>query len=99
MACMKGVRYGQELLQHSSWEINTRLTDACGFLPGVYRTECKNKVSAAAYDVINKLVAHLRPREICTRVFGLCNKTAGITNTKHPDWLIARGRHGDDDVN
>ena len=84
--------------------MKNQLKMTCDFLPvacGIkeYR-KCRDKVSYNFATVINKLVGILDPEYVC-QLLGRCpwRKTAGIPNTKHPERLIARGRHGDVDVN
>ena len=97
---MEGVRYGKGVLQHSRGDIRKKLEAACYFLPVEYAIECRNRVSSNSNYVIDKLIEHLRPEKICAPgVLGFCDKTYGIPNIKHQDWLIAKDRHGDVDVN
>ena len=97
---MEGVRYGKGVLQHSRGDIRKKLEAACYFLPVEYAIECRNRVSSNSNYVIDKLIEHLRPEKICAPgVLGFCDKTYGIPNIKHQDWLIAKDRNGDVDEN
>ena len=97
---MEGVRFAQDYLQYNRPAIKHNFKLACNFLPVAYAKECRNRVGSEVMLTIDEIVSDWKPQVVCgPYMLGFCDKTAGIPNTKHPDWLFARGHHGDIDVN
>ena len=98
--CRKTARYFRGWVEEHWQDIDVHLKIACDFLPVAYLNKCKNRVSDNIRDILHELLAITNPGWVCP-MLGMCprRKIDGISNIKHPDWLIARGHHGDVDVN
>lgn len=74
------------------------LFKVCGLFQNAHIRKCRTTVDTFINRMIEIMVGGGNPEAMCLWM-GLCDKTDGIPNIKHQDWLIASDHHGDVDVN